>query len=1103
MNRKKIFLVIPIVLLAILLGGSFLSFQNNVSNTALAEECEPSYSSWTDDELVRNEYRCDGNHCGANILHREYRRERSCWSDGCGGGGCGSWSYYYTSPTVFKNLDSWLRCDSGQTNWQTSIPSYNCQGNCLETPVNPAYNGSSSNLNVSLPADLTWSNVAGFGNMAEKGPISYNITIDNTNAPPGAGGSFDFSHDYTGDGSFPVFSSLPNLDLSQGSSIDGQFVSINGRYRFIRPTPHNVRSITSCYGNRWRHWDIPPKWGFHNGIDVGHGGRCSCVSYGIRFGANVCLRISCSPWIPIYASAPGTITFAGDARGAGNMVTINHSAYKFDFLSDDTTKETRYMHLDSFSGSDQYGGIRSGDRITTGGEIWGVRQTGIDPETKEPIYQNVRIRSDSIIGVMGSTGVSTGAHLHFEIKLNGKAVDPLALLTIPDQYPWIGTVPCLASGGSTASLNNVLASYAIVGGDENPYDPDKEEYSSAITPFSYIEEGNPFSATLRGNRFLAENCLLKPSDSYNWTVQACCNWDGTNCGGASSWSMTTKDSPEILRQGTEAGTENNPEIIYRLEDANLRWCEMRFEETVTIAGQEETIYLPPDRYEVQVQQQHPLLIFWRTWKNHPLVEVMGGAILRIASPPARTPPTHVRNEDFLLFTKSDYADYRWRVRACLGEDNDAECNEYTPWRFIRVSDEVIVDAPNLLSPSNDPQGNNSIAWPVSFRWRSSLGANSYVFELYNENNERLLNEIVESGSGGEEGEVIRIHEVILPRDGFKLDLDSLYRWRVRSCWDTVASKCEKEWSERYFKTTGRSPILEFPETDAESVLIPLELGWQRVPGARSYVLDFNGTETVVTNNRASIGYPVLKQNTFYTWSVKSCNDTQGQVCGDKSETRLFRTLTLDTPDNLGPPSADYFSNQHNRIELSWNSVLGANYYGLSVSCNGNIIFSNIIQEIKTSVPLECVGDNYWTVKACIDRDCEDSGDIGEGHFVFHEGTMTGTGFVPCGLNYNNPDTPWNERESCRFSHLFIMIKIILDFLFWNLMPLVLVVMIVVSGILFYTSLGNPNVLVKIKAIWSSVGKGLVIMFFGWTAISIIMAIMGYTGIFGPWWQISF
>lgn len=35
------------------------------------------------------------------------------------------------------------------------------------------------------------------------------------------------------------------------------------------------------------------------------------------------------------------------------------------------------------------------------------------------------------LGLVGSTGISTGPHLHFEIRLQGRAVDPLGFLTRP------------------------------------------------------------------------------------------------------------------------------------------------------------------------------------------------------------------------------------------------------------------------------------------------------------------------------------------------------------------------------------------------------------------------------------------------------------------------------------------------------------------------------------------------------------------------------------------------------------------------------------------------------------------------------------------------
>ncbi len=46
------------------------------------------------------------------------------------------------------------------------------------------------------------------------------------------------------------------------------------------------------------------------------------------------------------------------------------------------------------------------------------------------VFLNETVRSGTIIGKVGSTGESTGPHLHFEIKKNGKPVDPLPLLPV-------------------------------------------------------------------------------------------------------------------------------------------------------------------------------------------------------------------------------------------------------------------------------------------------------------------------------------------------------------------------------------------------------------------------------------------------------------------------------------------------------------------------------------------------------------------------------------------------------------------------------------------------------------------------------------------------
>ena len=82
---------------------------------------------------------------------------------------------------------------------------------------------------------------------------------------------------------------------------------------------------------------------------------------------------------PIYAARGGTVTTATFGSSAGNYVTINHG----DGFS------SVYMHMTSYV-------VSKGQTVTQG----------------------------QLIGYMGSTGVSTGSHLHFGISLNGTYVNP-------------------------------------------------------------------------------------------------------------------------------------------------------------------------------------------------------------------------------------------------------------------------------------------------------------------------------------------------------------------------------------------------------------------------------------------------------------------------------------------------------------------------------------------------------------------------------------------------------------------------------------------------------------------------------------------------------
>jgi len=1054
-------------------------------------ECEPYY-----------QYRCKAvDTCGTVI------EKRTCWSGNCPCPRCTGASDHY------MRLASWLVCGPGGKRWKTyrdpKLPNFptRCAGKCLEAPKNPKYNGSSKNTDVKLPPEISWDNVPGFGVwnrtkhesiIEENGPSSYIITIEDTNAPPG-GMRIDLIHDWDGTGKMTRFSSTPAYELVTTETLeDAEFYyTLNEEtnekeYRFIRPT--SVRYLSSCFG--WR----PSTNSFHCGIDIAH-----------------------HESVPIFASAPGTIIKVGTAGGYGKQVIIKHDDYKFQGIKKGTKIATQYAHLANFSRSiyqdnsearkPKYRYIRAGDRITEDGKIIGSRPVRKKYDRKGKhigwYYDTVTIRNDTVIGSMGRTGrhIGGGVHLHFEIRIGEHdparekrryiAQDPLRHIIVPKGKEWkinYNSSSCKLNPPpqrlDTFSRDDITHPEKIFEIDGNL---GKERDYPFTPPFEYNQVGDSLSVNVKGNRFTADHCMLKPNSEHIHTVKACCNPDGTECGPKAKWSMTTSDGMEVLSQGAEDGTsEDTAEIIYQLEHANLRWCPKWFEI-------KEGVFLPPDRYEIEVQQKLPFFWFWQRYKTHPLVGAMeGDRIIITANPPIETSPrTYIENSTSLLFTKSDYAYYRWRVRACK-----KDCTEFTPWRYIKIHDEVIIDKPFIQHPADDPEGKNPIGWPINFEWRASLGANSYIFELYDEENKLLHREVVQNAPS-EEGKITRLHSITLPKDGVELELNKRYRWRVKSCWDTEANLCEKEWSERHFKTTGRAPNLQFPENNAVDAPIPLTLKWERIPGAKSYVINFNDNETVVTNNKVNVDYSILKSGTQYSWSVKSCNDVKGEKCGEKSETWYFQTLKLKEPEILGPlADTSFFSDKHNYAQLSWGKVLGARYYKINVSCGGDVIYKDITQNTKVSIPLKCIGDYSWTVTPCIDEKCEDFGPPINSSFTLQEGKGK-AGFVPCGLSYNDPDTPWNEAEPCRASHLFVILKIILDFLFWNLMPLVLVVMTVVSGVIFYISLGDPNVVAKIKGVWSSVGKGLLIMFFGWTAITIIMAIMGYTGIFGPWWQVSF
>jgi murein DD-endopeptidase MepM/ murein hydrolase activator NlpD len=86
---------------------------------------------------------------------------------------------------------------------------------------------------------------------------------------------------------------------------------------------------------------------------------------------------------PVFATAEGAVTLADWSEGYGLLVQIDHGA----------GLDTRYAHLSSLA-----------------------------------VTQGQRVHKGQVLGYVGSTGSSTGPHLHYEVRMAGEADDPTAFL---------------------------------------------------------------------------------------------------------------------------------------------------------------------------------------------------------------------------------------------------------------------------------------------------------------------------------------------------------------------------------------------------------------------------------------------------------------------------------------------------------------------------------------------------------------------------------------------------------------------------------------------------------------------------------------------------
>jgi len=123
---------------------------------------------------------------------------------------------------------------------------------------------------------------------------------------------------------------------------------------------------------------IPAIWPVYGRLESGVGGRRNPFT-GRGHEYHEGQDIDAAWGTPVEAAASGKVTIAGWQRGYGNVVYVDHGS----------GISTRYGHLSRIN-------VSIGQSVTTG----------------------------DIIGLVGSTGRSTGPHLHYEVRINNQPVDP-------------------------------------------------------------------------------------------------------------------------------------------------------------------------------------------------------------------------------------------------------------------------------------------------------------------------------------------------------------------------------------------------------------------------------------------------------------------------------------------------------------------------------------------------------------------------------------------------------------------------------------------------------------------------------------------------------
>jgi len=162
---------------------------------------------------------------------------------------------------------------------------------------------------------------------------------------------------------------LELLSTSRDGSLDPRFERLGLSLERMEALENSLQGIPQFLPAA--RWSISSGFGYRRDPFTGRAAMHTGLDFKAGFGS------------PIYSAAQGTVTYVGYKTGYGKVVEVSHG----------NGLMTRYAHMSAF-------------RAKVGQEV----------------------AAGDIIGAIGSTGRSTGPHLHFEVRINDRALNPRPFL---------------------------------------------------------------------------------------------------------------------------------------------------------------------------------------------------------------------------------------------------------------------------------------------------------------------------------------------------------------------------------------------------------------------------------------------------------------------------------------------------------------------------------------------------------------------------------------------------------------------------------------------------------------------------------------------------